>query len=210
MKALLYKDFCALSSTFKFVIAFLVIFGLTFGSFSVGFMTCYCSILAVTAMNLDDNCHWDRYAVILPVSRRAIILEKYVLMLCCTLLGALLSLLRLALGLVIPPMYLIPEDGLITIAAAACVGIAMNAVSMPITLRFGGAKARIFLIAVFAAAFGGFAVIGKNEQLIEAIATSQFPPSLIRALPVIAIAVTAIILVLSALISMRIYQKKEV
>ena len=86
----------------------------------------------------------------------------------------------------------------------------MNAVSMPITLRFGGAKARIFLIAVFAAAFGGFVVIGKNEQLIEAIATSQFPPSLIHALPVIGIAVTVIILVLSALISMRIYQKKEV
>lgn len=210
MKALLYKDICALSSTFKFVIAFLVLFGLAFGNFSCGFMTCYCSILAVTAMNLDDSCHWDRYAVILPISRRAIILEKYMLMLCCTLLGALLSLLRIALGLVVPSMYLNPEDGLITIAAAACVGIVMNAVSMPITLRFGGAKARIFLIAVFAAVFGGFAVIGTNEQLVELISSFRFPPSLLHVLPVMGIAVTVIVLVLSSLISVRIYQSREV
>lgn len=207
MKTLLYKDFCALSSTFKFVIVFLVLFGLGFGSFSVGFMAAYCSILATTALNLDEACHWNRYAVILPVSRKTLVLEKYLLMLVCTLTGVSLALLRLLLGLAIPPLHMDFTAGIISIAAAGCVGIFMNSISIPITLKFDNSKGRIFLIALFAVVMGSVAVI-SNSGSTQPVDLDAFL-SVLGLLPYIGIALTVAVLIISYLISVHIFEKKE-
>ncbi|MGN1030149.1 MAG: ABC-2 transporter permease [Butyricicoccaceae bacterium] len=209
MKSLIYKDFCALLSTLKFVIIFLLLFGILYGNFSCAFMTAYCAILATTSLNLDESTHWNRYAVILPVSRKQLVLEKYLLMLGLTFLGAAIALLRVGMGVLIGGRFSIdPMDGVITILVAACVGILMNAVSIPITFRFGIAKAKIFLIALFAVVFGGLAVVAMADEnhSIPSITLSQ---SFVTLLPFLVIAFTIICMIVSYLISVWIFEKKE-
>lgn len=211
MKALLYKDLCALKSTLKFTLIFLVFFALAFGNFSCAFITCYLSMMVTTSINLDIASRWNRYAVILPVSRKTLVLEKYIFLLLLLLAGASLATLRIVLGLLIPVLYLEPIPAFITIAAAICIGIWMNALSIPVSLRFPEGRSTLILMALFAVMFGAMAVIANLLDGIEYLLPSLSQLTLcIPVLVVLFLFATLIIFWISLRTSIRIFKKQEV
>ena len=46
-----------------------------------------CGMMTATTFTFDDKCHWEKYAMILPISKKAYVLEKYVLHMIFSLLG---------------------------------------------------------------------------------------------------------------------------
>lgn len=168
MKGLLYKDFCNLRQVGKQSLVVLGIFAVwsIFVKNSQLFsmmIPIYCMMLLFTAMSYDEMAGFDKYALTLPVTRKELVKTKYVLL--CLLFVA--GILAGSLGSIVLRVFLGSQMSLLeeAISAAAVSFLYLLAfeVLLPLVFRYGAEKARLFLAAVFLAAFallyGGFTVV---------------------------------------------------
>lgn len=208
MKGLLIKDFLLLRSyakTFFLMLILFLIIGLTSGTaFVVGIIMIQCVMLAVSTFSYDEMAKWDSYMLSMPVSRKTAVREKYVLALLLGLVGVVLA---LAAGIASGALHGHIDLNGVLAAIGGCLAMACLYVSLmiPMTYRFGAEKMRFLLLAVFfvlfITLFGGYVLLKKAApNALELLA---------RAWPVFPLAVVAVLAV-SYLISVRIFQKKEI
>ena len=167
MTGLIYKDFLALKGHLSTYVVFFVIYGglCIAGVFSpsvlAGMVVLISIITPMTTVTSDDISRWNRFAVASPACRRGVVAGKYLF----TLLMVLLSAVLVAVLLVVLALAGGLGDGSLAeylLATLACGGIAllMNAVVLPLLLKFGAEKARMISMALFLVVFGGFALVG--------------------------------------------------
>ena len=213
MTGLLYKDFLALKGHLSTYVVFFVIYGglCIAGVFSpsvLGGMVVLISIITpMTTVTSDDISRWNRFAIATPACRRGVVAGKYLFTLLMVLLStAVVSLLMVALS---PTGRLDAPLGEVLLAVLACGGIAllMNAVVLPLLLKFGAEKARMVSMALFLAVFGGFALVGLA---VGNGFTLPAPPAwLMAALPGLLALLAVGGFVLSYFIAQAVYAKKE-
>ena len=213
MTGLLYKDFLALKGHLSTYVVFFVIYGglCIAGVFSpsvLGGMVVLISIITpMTTVTSDDISRWNRFAIATPACRRGVVAGKYLFTLLMVLLStAVVSLLMVALS---PTGRLDAPLGEVLLATLACGGIAllMNAVVLPLLLKFGAEKARMVSMALFLAVFGGFALVGLA---VGNGFTLPAPPAwLMAALPGLLALLAVGGFVLSYFIAQAVYAKKE-
>ena len=46
-----------------------------------------CAMMVVTTFSFDENAKWEKYAMIMPISRKDLVLSKFVILLCFCLFG---------------------------------------------------------------------------------------------------------------------------
>ena len=99
-------------------------------------------MLPVAAVAHDERAKWEGFAVTMPVTRRQLVLSKYILCFLGVILGALfLSL----FGFVVKT----PADELaILVAVFSGLGLVICAVSLPIVFQLGTEKGRLVILAV--------------------------------------------------------------
>ena len=213
MTGLLYKDFLALKGHLSTYVVFFVIYGglCAAGVFSpsvLGGMVVLISIITpMTTVTSDDISRWNRFAVASPACRRGVVAGKYLFTLLMVLLStAVVSLLMVALS---PTGRLDAPLGEVLLAVLACGGIAllMNAVVLPLLLKFGAEKARMVSMALFLAVFGGFALVGLAAG--NGFTLPAPPAWLIAALPGLLALLAVGGFVLSYFIAQAVYAKKE-
>ena len=213
MTGLLYKDFLALKGHLSTYVVFFVIYGglCAAGVFSpsvLGGMVVLISIITpMTTVTSDDISRWNRFAIATPVCRRGVVAGKYLFTLLMVLLStAVVSLLMAALS---PTGRLDAPLGEVLLAVLACGGIAllMNAVVLPLLLKFGAEKARMVSMALFLAVFGGFALVGLAAG--NGFTLPAPPAWLIAALPGLLALLAVGGFVLSYFIAQAVYAKKE-
>ena len=213
MTGLLYKDFLALKGHLSTYVVFFVIYGglCAAGVFSpsvLGGMVVLISIITpMTTVTSDDISRWNRFAIATPACRRGVVAGKYLFTLLMVLLStAVVSLLMVALS---PTGRLDAPLGEVLLAVLACGGIAllMNAVVLPLLLKFGAEKARMVSMALFLAVFGGFALVGLAAG--NGFTLPAPPAWLIAALPGLLAILSVGGFVLSYFIAQAVYAKKE-
>ena len=213
MTGLLYKDFLALKGHLSTYVVFFVIYGglCIAGVFSpsvLGGMVVLISIITpMTTVTSDDISRWNRFAIATPACRRGVVAGKYLFTLLMVLLStAVVSLLMVALS---PTGRLDAPLGEVLLAVLACGGIAllMNAVVLPLLLKFGAEKARMVSMALFLAVFGGFALVGLAAG--NGFTLPAPPAWLIAALPGLLALLAVGGFVLSYFIAQAVYAKKE-
>ena len=213
MTGLIYKDFLALKGHLSTYVVFFVIYGglCAAGVFSpsvLGGMVVLISIITpMTTVTSDDISRWNRFAVASPACRRGVVAGKYLFTLLMVLLStAVVSLLMAALS---PTGRLDAPLGEVLLAVLACGGIAllMNAVVLPLLLKFGAEKARMVSMALFLAVFGGFALVGLAVG--NGFALPAPPAWLMAALPGLLALLAVGGFVLSYFIAQAVYAKKE-
>lgn len=213
MTGLLYKDFLALKGHLSTYVVFFVIYGglCAAGVFSpsvLGGMVVLISIITpMTTVTSDDISRWNRFAIATPACRRGVVAGKYLFTLLMVLLStAVVSLLMVALS---PTGRLDAPLGEVLLAVLACGGIAllMNAVVLPLLLKFGAEKARMVSMALFLAVFGGFALVGLAVG--NGFALPAPPVWLMAALPGLLALLAVGGFVLSYFIAQAVYAKKE-
>ena len=84
MKGLMIKDILNLRKNFKttlLVIGFFAIYAYTSNnpSYMIAMVTLILSMMPLTSMAYDDMSKWDRYALAMPISKKDIVLSKYIL-----------------------------------------------------------------------------------------------------------------------------------
>lgn len=211
MKGLIIKDFLAMKKQFmSYTFIYLIYGGLRVSMKNLGMLAAACSILAgmmpYTSLMYDEQYHWDGFACTLPVRPADVVISKYIF-------GAILLLIAFAAN--IPALYLIntrtyggltePMDIFITDAVLIVVCIAMQAVTIPMCIKFGVKKMRIALSVVcIAILMGAFIVMQLPGELIVGFLSMSTTFAVI-----LVIAIIAGLYFGSLALSVKFYKRRE-
>ena len=209
MKGLLYKDFYCLKQNMKYIFAILLLYGFIFipqgNSGILGAVVIIFPMLVITTLSYDHAGKWDRFALTMPVTRKMLVRSKYILFLMMLLFGMLIGAVFSAAGLLFRQDFDVMEIGM-EIMAVAVAALWFGIILLPLIYRFGVERARLFLLLLFALLGGGmmaFVSIAKNAPLPD------FTPQQSALIIGIFLASSIAAYAVSYLISVKIYQKKE-
>lgn len=209
MTGLLLKDFYTLRQYGKSLLLVLVFFSLLSlgmdnpAMFFEGFFVLMSMMMTIYSFSYDMLAKWDRYALSLPVTKKDIVMSKYLLSVILGLGGTILSFALTFVILKIKPVDDFTFSDHLT-ATAAILGIALLFISiiLPMIFKFGVEKSRILLVIVFALPSAAFIVVGQLGLTLPSEADFQ---SFIKIMPV----GTIVIFVLSYFLSLSIFSRKE-
>lgn len=210
MTGLILKDFLVLRKALRTYILFLLFYLVMalLNLFSIAFITAFVQIivmiLPMSSFAYDDLAKWDRYAMALPLGRRAVVRAKYTFVLLMILVAAafaLLSCVALSITAAQPP-----EENLAAGVGALSVGLLAVDVTLPLNYKMGPERARPFLYAIIFIPVL-LIVLAARAGWLDGL--EQLPLSAV--LPLLAAVPLAILLGLpvSYLISCRIVDRKE-
>ena len=179
MKGLLRKDWYQVLSYMKtmylVVLAVLVIWGMSASDsavFPISYAAIFLGILPVSLISYDQASGWTEYSLTLPVSRKTLVAEKYLIGLGCAatsiLLGVVFALVRALNGVAVEK-----EQLLLMLCSGACTVLLMNALILPLMYRFGVEKARMLYFLTFVLGGlltgGGSALLDPMESIRPAL-----------------------------------------
>lgn len=217
MKAMLMKDVNLLKGQKQFfgALLFMIIMFTVIQSdptFSICYVTLMFAILTMTTMSYDDFENGMCYLLVLPISRREYVTEKYlfgVLASLCGLVGS--SIVTVAAAYVKGFVYPWEEWTASAVSCMILISLAL-AVTMPIQLKFGAEKSRMAIFGVFACGSLSVFIIAKLCKAagidVNAVLESAFVENLMTTAWGICI-MAAVLLTVSWLISVRILEKRE-
>lgn len=225
MKGLLYKDwsmiFGGYKTNFLFILLFYGVFTvlcrISFLSYALVFVM---GMYASSTISMDENSHWDAYARTLPVTPGQLVSAKYWLTLLLTAVSIPLGFL---LTMLIPAPKPSPLETATGMLCAAATTLLYLSFVLPLSYRFGAAKARswvsitIFVVVLVPAAFLALFKDDPSNPIVQAVyslvqrmktsplSDSQWAALLLCTLLGIALVCFAI----SWAISIRIYRKQN-
>ncbi|MCY1715080.1 ABC-2 transporter permease [Caproiciproducens galactitolivorans] len=207
MIALLTKDILTLKKVgvkFAIILAlYAVIFSSSGGvAFLSAFIIIFSAMLIVNAFAYDELSKWDTYALSLPVTKKQIVLSRYLLGILFDTAGFLISIL-----LALAARKLDSELSLIIYCFFAG-SLFIMALMMPLLYKFGTQKARIWLIVLFLAPTAGAALL-KNLG-INFSALSSISNATAELLTIIFLPAALLLYIGSYFLSCWIFQNKEI
>ena len=205
MKGLILKDLLNLKSTFKMLGVMMLFFAVVFlpqGNGAIfGIIIMMFAMMVVTTISCDDLAKWDAYALTMPVTRKEMVLSKYLVMVLLNTLGAVLSLIIGIVGSFLMNQSFDLEI-LVIVGLVYLIAFIFGSLIIPLIYKFGTEKARLML---FLCALIPTALFLLLEQFNVPLPTTGNP--WIYLILLVACAVIGVIL--SYLISLKIYTKKE-
>lgn len=210
MTGLVLKDFLVLRKALRTYVLFLIFYLIMaiVGLFSISFITAFVQIivmiLPMSSFAYDDLAKWDRYAMTLPLGRRAVVRAKYVFVVLMILVAAAFALLScVALSITAAQPV---EENLAAGVGALSVGLLAVDVTLPLNYKMGPERARPFLYAIIFIPVILIVLAARAGWLDN---LEQLPPSVV--LPLLGLIPLVILLGLpvSYLISCRVVEQKE-
>lgn len=202
MKGLLLKDIYTLLKQFKFFLLILVVFSFVPQMSVYSFAICYSAMLPVTALAYDERSKWDKLAAMFPYSTEDIVVSKYVLGYICVAGSSVLTLLGQTIFALIKNEAVQP-DLLVEMLFLACAGVILQAINLPLMLKLGVEKGRMILIStIVIIAIGAAAISSQLTAFLDSIHLSVLLST------VILVAVTAILSLLSIMLSERLHRRR--
>jgi hypothetical protein len=210
VKGLIIKDFLVLKKTGR---VFLMLLGLylvmsIFMNTDMGtLMVFICGMLSISTFAYDEQAKWDGYALTMPISKRDLVRAKYVLAIILSFIGAVAGVVLSAASNLDAPF--IDWSGiLIASGIALCASYLFNSLALPLLYKFGAEKSRVILLACYAVPLIGVSLV--MNELEKSSGTLLRIQSLLDLGAILLPFVTIAILFVSYLISLRIYEKKDV
>ena len=217
MKGLLIKDFLVILKQFRFsaiAIGLWMILGMFFDAAQYQiFIPLFCTTLVTSCVANDETSCFQKYMEILPVNRKQIVSEKYVLAIILATIG-----LALFLGLSATEMLLAGtfefKSLILTGVLSVVASLFLPALSIPLFLHWGVAKGRIIYM-IFISALGIGIVTVLNDFYYNLAELPHPAVTLIKCfshpatVAAIGIAGVAVLLLISWAIAVKLYQSKE-
>ncbi len=209
MLGLMKKDFLLMKANLKsMIVIFIVYFILAFqGNFDVTFLVPLIGImLFVSTFSYDEFNNWNSYAVTLPNGRKNVVRAKYIASIILTaVLGVMCVIVSMGINYSKTSSMNIEElvSSLMGIVLSSSIIISLF---YPIMFKFGATNGRIILFAVVFGIAGIVALIGNIVDMTPIVnAMNGLDNYSFISVPIICV----ILLVLSYLISDKIYTNKE-
>ena len=162
----------------------------------------------MSLFSVDNTCRWDFYAATLPVSRRAVVTAKFLLLGLCVAAGQVYSLVMAPVAYLVVGVPLM--ESVLASLLVTLILVVYFAVMLPLTYAFGPDKARSAMLLALVVVGGGIfaaASLGDAGGLLTAM-FGWMETSLVPGIGVLAVVAAAVCLI-CWLASCRIYEKKE-
>lgn len=212
MKGILTKDLYVAVKQCRYIlispIVFVVIsvFGQDAGRFFFAFFaSLLMSMFPMTIMSFDERSRWDVFSVALPYKRSDIVLSKYVLSMAGNIAAAALY---FVISLIVNAGNWDIEYYFSIAVIAASFGFIYTAIAFPPIFKMGVEKGRIWYLVSIAviSAIGG--VIAQTSSGLFSPTTEPIPVENLSA-GLIAFPISVILVAISAVISVKFYEKRE-
>ena len=202
MKALLLKDWYMLKKYGRVLLIVLAVFivGSAFATdtyFLLMYPVLLASVFSTSLISYDEKFGWLRYAETMPISRRLVVSEKYVITLLLSAAVLVLTLLVRIPAAVTGKLDLSSFSGLVGLMLAA--SFVAPSLILPIMFKFGMEKGRIAY----------FIIIGFILALSVMLPDTVGPVALSGGLSLAALPLAAAIFALSWLLSIKFYRSRE-
>lgn len=201
MKGLLIKDWKTLVKQTKVMLAITALLACVPSTYMSAFALFYAAMLPVTALAYDERAKWDELAAMMPYTAKAIVGSKYVLGLMLVLPVLALSILSRLLVLSTP---IVSEDTM-SLLITACLSLILMAINLPFMFRFGVEKGRLIYIVLTCV----FVITGVTYADKLADMVSGFETVMVTTVPLLLLAAAVIALLLSYVISVRVYRARR-
>lgn len=171
-------------------------------AFPISYAAIFLGVLPVNLLGYDQNSGWVEYSLTLPVSKKVLVAEKYLVGLLCAAASVVIG------GLFVVVLSLrkgaaLDGTALFFVGNGVNTILLMNGISLPLMYRFGAEKARMIYILTFAG-FG--ALIAGGGALVDEFQTNgRFQASI--GLGVVLFVVVLVLYVLSWRLSVAWYGK---
>ncbi len=210
MMGLLLKDLYTLKQYWKSFVLIAIIFFVLFSTassspipFIEGAFIMFAMMITINTFSLDNLAKWDQYALSLPIKRKTIVKEKYILTLLACGAGTLVSfLISYVHGTFLNASRFNMSEHLLFTEIIVSLFLFFFSILLPLTFRFGVEKSRLFLFVLFA----------SPAFLVTGLSTSGIPiPSEATIIkiglfsPIIGFVFYAV----SYILSVRIFEKRE-
>lgn len=202
MRGLLLKDFYGTKQMLKLFLGILVVaFALSFfmdvGMYLLMYTAIFGLMIPLQSMSEDEKSNWNKYAIALPFSRRAIVFSKYAISFIC--IGC--SCVGLFLG-----MYLSPSLGesmtVDMILGSLAVSVIYILLMIPLILKYGTGKTRMLIMFAFYVPLIIVYLVGEMGLSVDYIDLLE---TYIYMVPILIV----ILFIISLMVSVRICATKE-
>lgn len=216
MRGLLVKDIKLMKNQVKsMAVMVLIALGMyattQSGALFIAYLTGVLSLLTVGTISYDEFDNGYAFLFALPVSRKEYVLEKYLLGLLTSVAGCLFSIIVVFLWQLATGSGSDIREGVLMGGTVLLACYILQAVKIPVQLKFGVEKGRMAMIGVMVIFFGVLALIANLER--PRIYFTEVDDLWIAARLYVIVAGQAVIgivvMVVSYLISVRIIEKKE-
>jgi ABC-2 type transport system permease protein len=209
MKALIYKDFIALK--WSYLVVFLIMV-LTFGySLANGILLTFPMIFVIipvifTGMlfTMDARSKVEQYIIATPVSRKTIVLSRYVPVWFMAGLGSLISLILADLT----DTFVSPVPWHLVLSLTLFFNTAASALQLPLMFRFGTEKAKLIYLVFYFVIIAAVNLLGNYRESVAGFLTKMVRID-IRVISIFLILFTILINTVSFAASVAVYKKKE-
>ncbi len=213
MKALIWKDLYCIANTIRSMVVVLVFLAVCLipsagpEGYAV-FCTWFCTMMVLNTFSFDEYCKWNHFALTMPVSRREIVRAKYLVLVLLSVTSAVFGMAIAAVARVVLSKALIWAElkALPLVAlAGVCVSLMLMGSVIPLVLKFGPEKARLFLVLVTAIPAGLLYAGNLLLNTAGIVITGEMLTTVLPFFPLPALAWTAG----TYAISCRIFEKEE-
>ena len=201
MKGLLLKDILTLYKQTKIILLLMVVFACIPGLPTSAFAVFYGAMMPITALAYDERSKWDELAAMMPYTAKAIVGSKYVLGLTLVLPVLVLSMLS---RLFVHSTPIVSEETM-SLLITACLSLILMAIDLPFMFHFGVEKGRLIYILLTCV----FVVAGVNYAGKLADAVNGIETAMVTTVPLLLLAAAVIALLLSYVISVRVYRARR-
>ena len=165
MKGLIIKDILNLKRSLGSIIAILIFYiFLAYNSgdpsMLIGMVVFLLAMMTITSISYDDMAKWDKLALAMPISRKTIVLSKYVLSLLLIATGIFLSTTISYIIILINSDIGLPQL-LLTSYIIFFLSTIFISIVLPLIFRFGVEKSRLMMMTVIGIPFGLFYLVTR-------------------------------------------------
>lgn len=207
MKGLLLKDFYMITKYCKaFALVVVVFFAVSLaGEDNLFFLIYPCMIsgmIPVTLLSYDERSHWNVYSGVLPFTKAQLVSVKYIIGLLMAMPVLVLAVITQAIRMFMLHMFM-PKETMLLMVILLAVACLAPALVLPFMFRFGTEKGRIAYYIIIAVLCSASLIVSNVFQPQASAEMSLYS--------VLAMLGGAVLLyVLSWLLSIRLYQRREI
>ena len=208
MMGMIKKDLLMIKNNYKMLIITFILFIFYSFMFEVDmsfFLPFMGLMVCISTINYDEYNHWHTYAISLPQGRINVVKSKYLTTIGLTLVLAIISF-SISFLLMNSRDAIKIDESFSAILGELLAIIFMMSVLFPVLFKFGYEKGRMAMILI---GVGMFGIVYLFQNLFQLEISTSFLSFLETYLPVIFIALSVVMLIISYFISKKIYLKRE-